>query len=69
MLSTMLGSMLDPPSATSRSAAVNSAFASAMPTVPIEGYDNSNARLLTLEGAGHPASFVPDTCINDAIAT
>jgi pimeloyl-ACP methyl ester carboxylesterase len=25
------------------------------------------ARLLTLEGAGHPASFVPDTCINDAI--
>lgn len=27
------------------------------------------ARLLTLEGAGHPASFVPDTCINDAITT
>ena len=25
------------------------------------------ARLLTLDGAGHPASFVPDTCINDAI--
>jgi pimeloyl-ACP methyl ester carboxylesterase len=27
------------------------------------------ARLLTLEGAGHPASFVPDTCIDDAITT
>jgi pimeloyl-ACP methyl ester carboxylesterase len=25
------------------------------------------ARLLTLDGAGHPASFVPDRCINDAI--
>jgi TAP-like protein len=27
------------------------------------------ARLLTLEGAGHPASFVPDACIADAITT
>ncbi|WP_426563309.1 alpha/beta hydrolase [Angustibacter sp. McL0619] len=27
------------------------------------------ARLLTLEGAGHPASFVPDKCINDTVST
>ncbi len=26
------------------------------------------ARLLTLEGAGHPASFIPDRCIEDSIA-
>lgn len=27
-----------------------------------------NARLLTVEGAGHPASFIPNECLTEATA-
>jgi pimeloyl-ACP methyl ester carboxylesterase len=48
---------------------VNSRFDAASPydrAVEVAG-SVPNARLLTVEGAGHPASFLPNECLSDAI--
>jgi pimeloyl-ACP methyl ester carboxylesterase len=48
---------------------VNSRFDAASPyerAVEVAGHV-PNARLLTVEGAGHPASFIPNGCLSDAV--
>ena len=48
---------------------VNSRFDAASPydrAVEVAGRV-PNARLLTVEGAGHPASFLPNECLSDAV--
>jgi pimeloyl-ACP methyl ester carboxylesterase len=48
---------------------VNSRFDAASPylrAVEVAGRV-PNARLLTVEGAGHPASFIPNGCLSDAV--